>query len=403
MREDAELMVARFLAPLSVEDFLGRILTGGVSRLDAGEPTARTELLGPDPGALLTASIQLAPKLTFHSANPSGPPPSLTSVAHAADFRQRIEQFHARNYSVRFPELRYLCKPLDNLARAFEALLHQPVTTSAFWSRGGMKAPVHYDDHDIIVIQLRGTKRWYVSSGPSELHNTWANIPGRPPELGSHEVFDLRPGHLLYVPRGTCHTVAGDTESIHLSVGFTPLTVRQALIAAIDHLSDLDRRWRLTVGGNLIAQLQGVGMESLQSPAAEASAQLLAALRTPGFLAAALKRRSSRAIGALAALPTPPRLPELNLDTVLVQPRHAFCYLTANAEKIDFSYPGGHLYIHRGAEESVVYIANTRQFKVREIPGDVADDVRLSLATQFLKIGFLEVGPSSLGPAQPGH
>jgi len=391
MLEDAERTVGRFLAPLTVEDFLGRMLLGGVRKIEARDAVARTELLGPDPTALLGAAIQLAPKLTFHSANPSGPPPSLTSIAHAGDFRQRIEQFHERNYSVRFPELRHLWRPLDTLARAFEALLHQPVTTSAFWSRGGMKAPVHHDDHDLIVIQLRGTKRWYASSGPSELPNTWESIPGRPPELGPHEVIDLHPGDVLYLPRGTCHTVDSDTESVHVALGFTPLTVRQTLIAALDHLSDFDRRWRMTIGGNFSLQMQGTGMELLESLAVEASAQLLAALRTPGFLAAALQRRSSRTIGSLAALPKPQALPGLTLDTVLVQTPQAFCYLTANPEKIDFSYPGGHIYIHRGAQESVAYIANTRRFTVREIPGDVENEVRLSLATRFLEIGFLEV------------
>ncbi|MBS0419826.1 MAG: hypothetical protein JSR66_19095 [Proteobacteria bacterium] len=391
MFEDAQRTVAKFLAPLTVDDFLGRVLQGGVHKIETADALGRTGILGADPSAVLTAATQLAPKLTYHSANASGPPPSLAAIADAADFRRRIEQFHARNYSVRFPELRSLWRPLDILARAFEALLHQPVTTSAFWSRGGMKAPVHNDDHDLIITQLRGTKRWYVSSGPSELYNTWENIPGRPPELGPHQVIDLHPGDVLYVPRGTNHTVDSDTESVHLGLGFTPLTVRQTLIAAIDHLSDFDRRWRMSVGGNLPVQLQGTGMQPLESVAADASTQLMTALRTPGFLTAALQRRSARAVGSLAALAPPAALPEVTLDTVMVQPPHAFCFLTANPDKIDFSYPGGHIYIHRGAQQSVVFIANTRQFKVREIPGDVGDDIRLSLVKQFLKIGFLEV------------
>ena len=178
---------------------------------------------------------------------------------------------------------------------------------------------------------------------------------------------------------------------MHLALGFTPLTVRQTLIAALDHLSDFDRRWRMTIGGSLSLQMQGGAMERLESLAVEVSAQLLAALRTPGFLAAALQRRSSRTIGSLAPLPRPQALPGLTLDTDLVHTPQAFCYLTANPEKIDFSYPGGHIYIHRGAQESVAYIANTRRFRVREIPGDVENEVRLSLATRFLEIGFLEV------------
>jgi hypothetical protein len=69
--------------------------------------------------------------------------------------------------------------------------------------------------------------------------------------------------------------------------------------------------------------------------------------------------------------------------------------LTANAERIDFSYPGGHLYIHRGAEESLLYMVNTTKFRVRDVPGQIADDVRLSLAGKLLEIGFLEPAPGA--------
>ena len=69
----------------------------------------------------------------------------------------------------------------------------------------------------------------------------------------------------------------------------------------------------------------------------------------------------------------------------------AFCHLSANAETIDFSYPGGHLYIHRGAQESAMYVASTARFRIRDIPGNIDDGVRLSLAAKFLEVGFLEV------------
>ena len=73
----------------------------------------------------------------------------------------------------------------------------------------------------------------------------------------------------------------------------------------------------------------------------------------------------------------------------------AFCHLTASPERIDVSYPGGHLYIHRGAQKAVEHIVNTPRFRVRDIPGDVGDDIRLSLAGRFLEIGFLELAAQS--------
>jgi len=386
---DAQQRLQQLLAPLTLDEFLDRTLSGGFCRVQGAGGAARGALLGPEPRALLAAAVQLAPKLTFHSANPLGPPPSLQGVTDADELRRRIEAFHARNYSVRFPELRPLSPPLDELARALEMLLLAPVTTSAFWSRGGMRAPVHYDDHDLIVVQLLGEKRWYVASGPSDLPNTWGGIPPDTLELGPHEAFDVRPGDLVYLPRGTLHSVDSQAESLHVSIGFTPLTVREALLAALDQLSDVDRGLRTTVGGRIAFQLRGAGPERLAPPLLEAAERLRAALLTPGFLGAALQRRASRTVATLAPLPVAAHGP-LALDTELMQSRLAFCQLTANPEKIDFSHPGGHLYIHRGVEQSLLFMVNTPRFRVRDIPGGISDEVRVSLAARLVAAGFLE-------------
>jgi bifunctional lysine-specific demethylase and histidyl-hydroxylase MINA len=400
MFQEAQRVLEQFLAPLTLEEFLDRTLSGGFIKVDANATAGRTTLLGADPESVLLGAFHLAPRLSFHSANPTGPAPGLEAVAGAADFQQRIAQLHARNYSVRFPELRPLSPALDRLARALEMLLHQPVTASAFWSRGGVRAPVHYDDHDLLVVQLRGLKRWYVSSRPSELNNTWKSPLGA--DLGPHQTLDLHPGDLLYLPRGTCHSVDADNGSLYLAIGFTPLTVREAVIAALDHLSDLDHGWRRTLGARLAFQLRGTGMEQLTAPIVQGAAALLTACQTPGFLDSALQWRSGRVIAALNAL-TPAATPAvIGLDTELQQNELAFCHLTASPERIDVNYPGGHLFIHRGAQPAVEFMVNAPRFRVRDIPGEIGDDVRVSLAERFVAIGFLRPVPAR-PPAQPGE
>ncbi len=390
--EEAQRTLGQFLAPLTLDEFLDQTLSGGFRKIPGNPRGPRTALLGPNPQALLGEAYYLAPQLTFHSANALGRAPSLEGITDARDFLQRIEQFHALNYSVRFPELRPLSAPLEQLARAFEVLLHQPVTMSAFWSKGGMRAPVHYDDHDLLIVQLRGTKRWYVSNKPSELPNPWKGIPpDHMLDLGPHTTIDLIPGDMLYLPRGTLHTVDSDTASLHLAVGFTPLTVRDVVQAALDHLADVDRTLRLTLGARLAFQLKGVGFERLLPPVLDAVEQLRVACRTQGYVAGALQRRSARAIGALETLPQPPLVPEVSLDSQLTQSDSAFCHLTASAEKIDFSYPGGHVYINRLVQQSLVYMVNTPVFRVRDIPGEIGDEVRLSLAAKLLEVGFLRL------------
>jgi len=211
----------------------------------------------------------------------------------------------------------------------------------------------------------------------------------------------VRPGDVLYLPRGTLHSVDSDSGSIHVAIGFTPRTLREALIAAVDHLSDLDPRLRQTVGARIAFQAMGGNFERLVPALIEAATGVLAACRTPGFVASAMQWRSSRAISTLRPLEAPAAVPALELDTELAQTAAAFCHLTATPETIDVTYPGGHLHIHRGAEESVVYIVNTPRFRVRDIPGAASDEVRLSLAARFLGIGFLQLAAGGAVTSPP--
>ena len=103
---------------------------------------------------------------------------------------------------------------------------------------------------------------------------------------------------------------------------------------------------------------------------------------------------------ALTKMPVSAAAPALTLDTELVQNELAFCHLTASPDRIDISYPGGHLYVHRGAQSCVEFIVNAQRFRVRDIPGEVGDDIRLSLATRFVEVGFLRLADSRAQSAQ---
>ena len=78
--------------------------------------------------------------------------------------------------------------------------------------------PPHRDEHDVLVLQLQGEKRWLfhgIRAGEgTELFPDPAGLP--PPEAE----FTLQPGDLLFVPRGDVHRaeVIGE-DSLHLSVG----------------------------------------------------------------------------------------------------------------------------------------------------------------------------------------
>lgn len=58
-------------------------------------------------------------------------------------------------------------------------------------------------------------------------------------------------------------------------------------------------------------------------------------------------------------------------------------------ELVDFRQPGERMLVHRGAEQSLRFIANTPEFRVAELPGELGDDVKVALVNRLVASGFL--------------
>lgn len=79
----------------------------------------------------------------------------------------------------------------------------------------------HYDTHDVLILQIDGEKKWFVYqetvlSPTSNMPSSKQDRPTNPPYL---ECI-LKPGDLLYIPRGHWHyAIACEEPSLHLTVG----------------------------------------------------------------------------------------------------------------------------------------------------------------------------------------
>jgi hypothetical protein len=84
---------------------------------------------------------------------------------------------------------------------------------------------VHWDDHDVFVIQLEGAKRWmlYGATRPAPLRRDLDADP--PPPTEPIEEITLEAGDMLYLPRGYWHAAVGTGgPTLHLTVGLTRKT-----------------------------------------------------------------------------------------------------------------------------------------------------------------------------------
>lgn len=135
---------------------------------------------------------------------------------------------------------------------------------------------VHWDDHDVIVIQVDGLKRWKLY-GPTRTAPMYKDIeePEPPPSEPLVELV-LRPGDLLYLPRGWWHSVSASegVHSLHLTFGIQTTTGAQLVSWLADELrrhdvlrADLPVHAPAPAQAAYLAQLRKEVAAALEDPA----------------------------------------------------------------------------------------------------------------------------------------
>ncbi len=385
-------MVADWLRPHSYDWFFEEVVGRRPLAQLGGERPERARLLGDDPRqTILYAYETHAPELTCHALAPQGQPPAAQAVADAAAFEALIGDFHADDFTVRIPDAAGLSPELQHLCRALEVIVEKPVGAVVFWSGAGARAPVHYDDIDVLAIQLSGKKRWHISREPATLPNEWKGLGEAPPDMGRFETVDVVPGDLLYFPRGTVHTVESTTESIHVSIGFVPVTLRDALIAAIDHLSDLDKPLRTGVTARADDLAQGRGDATVLEQVRRALDRLEANAASDTFVRDAMSRRRARFIADLPKLEPQESEWSISLSSRVRHNPLAVAHSIRANGVLDLSQPGEQIFVHAGAEQSLDFILENPEFRVADVPGDIGNDVRIALVQRLLASGLLQL------------
>jgi len=181
------------------------------------------------------------------------------------------EVFHAMGLTQSFPRAEasipgcaaWLASLAEELGVPADAL-HAQVFVSAREEGLGW----HFDAHDVLVVQLRGAKRWWVAPNrhltlpvdeqfspgmrPPLAHLAAApgGLPeGEPPD-DDVAAIDLLPGSVLYVPRGTWHRTASlDDLSLSVSVASHAPIVADVVLAQLRAVLLQDETFRANAYG----------------------------------------------------------------------------------------------------------------------------------------------------------
>ena len=153
----------------------------------------------------------------------------------------RVVELHRQGATLVLQGLQLTDPHLGRFANNLALFLDHPVQVNAYLTpRLATGLELHFDFHDVFVVQLAGRKRWRVWRPLVRTTDPVRRGP-RPPmptfdELGPPELdLTLDAGDCLYLPRGFPHAAeAVDAASSHLTVGVMAVTWQKVLTAAVD-------------------------------------------------------------------------------------------------------------------------------------------------------------------------
>ena len=141
----------------------------------------------------------------------------------------RVQQHLARGATMVLNYIDQLTPELSAFARSMEQALGGKVQANLYLSskrKQGFKA--HFDFHDVFAMHVMGEKTWIVFQGRADYPIKHPMFEGWPRERHDQlkgelwREVRLRPGDLLYLPRGQYHyALADDGPCVHIAWGVT--------------------------------------------------------------------------------------------------------------------------------------------------------------------------------------
>lgn len=290
--------------------------------------------------------------------------------------------------------------PIAHLCRNLEGRFHFPVHANLYLTPPGAQGfDAHFDTHEVLVLQLEGSKHWRLCRPARRLPLVGERFKTPREQLGPAREVCLEPGDALYLPRGHIHEAfTSESASMHLTVGINVFRWADLLHEALAALTNEDERLR---------EALPVGILDGHAPTPDVVdrfRELLDVLWEHAGAEAALRQLGDQFFGGLPVLPdgllTPPDPEALDLDTVLEKRPGLVCRVLEEKAWVVLEYPGGQVGGPAKIAPALRFVASAGRFAARDLPGELGIEGKLVLARRLLRERLLTVAPSA-GDARP--
>lgn len=298
-----------------------------------------------------------------------------------------LQRLHRRH-----PELARFCA-------ALEAEFSHPFQTNIYFTPAKAKGfKVHYDTHDVFVMQLEGDKDWSIYNEAVELPISGQHFQRDEHKQGKETMsFHLKAGDILYIPRGWMHDARSlDSNSLHITCGVLTYSWADFITDAIGAVCMAEPSLRKAIPpGFANNDFDMSEMEEMfKGHLATISEKSDFATTTKHFKDLFVNSRRPLMTNQLKQLG---EVGKLNMESVLKPREQLFYQLTQDAEEREEN-PQCHIQSHGQvislpafAYPAIKYSLEKKSYKVKDLPGELDNDSKLVLMKRLVREGLVQV------------
>lgn len=303
----------------------------------------------------------------------------------------KLYQLFAEGSTVTLAFLDAVIPSLTEFCRGLEAEFSHSLQANIYLTPpGNQGARVHYDTHDVFVLQVTGSKRWTIYGNPVELplkNQDFDPSKDAPGECTME--FELRAGDIAYIPRGWAHEARStDTVSLHITAGILAVTWTDFLLECLADacLNDPVLRKALPPGfardGVSKQQMQETLGSLLRRVSEHAKPDEILDRFADEFLASCppLLR------GQMAQLAAVDRIA---IDTLVGTRPHGIARVQTDSDSVSLRHFGRKITFPLHVAPALQFALTHDQFTVGDLPGDVDDAGKLTLVRRLIREGLL--------------
>jgi len=289
--------------------------------------------------------------------------------------------------------LQFRVPTLKNYCDSLATELGQRIQTNIYCTPGSNSQGflVHHDTHDVIILQIEGTKRWKIYESPIELAVKDQQFYKDKHRHGKViDEFTMEQGDLLYIPRGLMHAAVTESDrSIHVTTGVMGDTFQDLMVDEINRLVLTDPILRRGLFKGY--QQDHADLSRLR----ESYSALITKLSEKNRLEQILKEAHKKFVATYPPILDRPlgnikKVEELESSTQLYHSSSTPHHLEIKDDLLTIYMCNRELELPVEFANVVQSLAEKERFKVSEIPGmDI--ESQLEFAETLVEFGFLRI------------